>query len=91
MQTSDIMSSMIGQGDSEGLRRVEKDVLITKKVKDKAMKLCGDFVKGIMHIYVHVWYPFVRAEFENCVRGRTVSAAWKCREPNRKMKDCLTS
>jgi hypothetical protein len=38
--------SVIGKGDEEGLRHVEKDVLIPKKMKAKAMKLCHDTVKG---------------------------------------------
>lgn len=40
------MMSVIGKGDEEGLRHVEKDVLIPKKMKAKAMKLCHDTVKG---------------------------------------------
>ena len=40
------MMSVISQGDEEGLRHVEKDVLIPKKMKAKAMKLCQDYVKG---------------------------------------------
>jgi hypothetical protein len=45
------MASIIGKGDGEGLRRVEKDVLITKKVKHKAMEKCADLVKGA-HYFV---------------------------------------
>lgn len=41
-----MMASVVGKGDKDGLRKVEKDVLITKKMKLKAMDLCGDFVKG---------------------------------------------
>jgi len=67
--------SVLGAGDSEGLRHVERDVLIPKKMREKAMKLCADYVK----------------EFEDCVRGRTVSMVWACREPNKHMKECLTS
>ncbi len=37
---------IVGKGDSEGLRKVEKDVLISKKMKEKAMNLCGSYVKG---------------------------------------------
>lgn len=40
------MASVVGKGDSEGLRKVEKDVLITKKVKEKAMKRCDNFIQG---------------------------------------------
>ena len=39
--------SVLGKGDEEGLRNVEKDVLIPKKMKAKAMKLCEEFVKGV--------------------------------------------
>lgn len=39
--------SVLGKGDEEGLRHVEKDVLIPKKMKAKAMKLCERYVKGI--------------------------------------------
>jgi len=38
---------VVGKGDSDGLRKVEKDVLITKKVKEKAMKLCASAVQGM--------------------------------------------
>lgn len=38
--------SVIGKGDEEGLRHVEKDVVIPKKMKAKAMKLCEKHVKG---------------------------------------------
>lgn len=37
---------MVSRGDGERLRKVEKDVLITKKVKHKAMELCSELVKG---------------------------------------------
>ena len=40
------MARIIGKGDEEGLRKVEKDVLIMKKVKEKAFVLCNDLVKG---------------------------------------------
>ena len=41
-------SSVLGahSKDSEGLRHVEKDVLIPKKMRAKAMVLCQDLVKG---------------------------------------------
>lgn len=39
-------TKIVGTGDSEGLRRVEKDVLISKKMKEKAMELCSSYVKG---------------------------------------------
>ena len=39
--------SVIGKGDKDDLRHVEKDVLIPKKMKAKAMKLCHEYVKGI--------------------------------------------
>ena len=30
------------------------------------------------------------AEFEECIRGRTVSMVWACQESNKRMKECLT-
>lgn len=67
------MSSDLQRGDSEGLRHVEKDVLISKKMRSKAMVLCADHVR----------------EFEECMRGRTVTAVWVCRRQNATMKECL--
>ena len=39
------MSVLSAGGDSE-LRHVEKDVLIPKKMREKALLLCADYVKG---------------------------------------------
>ena len=39
------MSVLSAGGDTE-LRHVEKDVLIPKKMREKAMLLCADYVKG---------------------------------------------
>ena len=36
-------------------------------------------------------YTCVCAEFEDCVRGRTVSMVWKCRKENSRMKECLAN
>lgn len=47
------MATIVGRGDDEGLRKVEKDVLISKKMKEKAMELCGSFVKGEHNAYHH--------------------------------------
>ncbi|XP_064383132.1 COX assembly mitochondrial protein homolog [Halichondria panicea] len=67
-------SSMGAQGKaSQSLRHVEKDVLIPKKMRAKAMVLCQDLVK----------------EFEDCIRGRTVSAVWHCRKENSNMQNCV--
>lgn len=44
------MASFVGKGDEEGLRKVEKDVLITKKMKYKAMDLCSGIIKGIYEV-----------------------------------------
>ena len=40
------MARIIGQGDADGLRKVEKDVLIMKKVKKRSFEICGNEVKG---------------------------------------------
>ena len=81
--------SVIGKGDEEGLRHVEKDVLIPKKMKAKAMKLCHDTVKGIKIILQNLLKLCIFAEFEDCVRGRTVSAAWHCQKESKKMQECF--
>ena len=57
----------------EELRLVEKDVLIPKRMKEKAMIFCTEYVKA----------------FEDCARGRTVSMVWACRKQNKKMQSCL--
>ena len=86
--------SVIGKGDEEGLRHVEKDVLIPKKMKAKAMKLCRDYVKGKLCLLSrqsqrHIMFVKMFAEFEDCVRGRTVSAAWHCQKESKKMQECF--
>ena len=65
----------VAPGDSDALRHVETDVLIPKKMRSKSMKLCADYVKV----------------FEDCVRGRTVTMVWACREESKRMKECLAS
>ena len=83
-------TTMVGTRDSEGLRRVEKDVLISKKVKEKAMKLCGNYVQGTTRPTPSLELKMSRCtDFEDCIRGRTVSAAWKCRDQNSAMQKCL--
>ena len=32
---------------------------------------------------------FAFAEFTQCIKGRTVTMAWKCRAQNSAMKECL--
>ena len=57
--------SVLDKGDEEGLRHVEKDVLIPKKMKAKAMKLCEKYVKGNEYLACRKW----RLEYEiscNC-------------------------
>ena len=48
--------SVLGKGDVDGLRHVEKDVLIPKKMKAKAMILCADYVKGELSCYICIWF-----------------------------------
>ena len=43
----------VGTGDREGLRKVEKDVVIRKKVKNKAFGMCADLVKGAQRYFVN--------------------------------------
>ena len=45
----------------------------------------------IDHAYIVFHYYFLCVAFEDCIRGRTVSAVWHCRQENAKMKNCLAS
>ncbi len=40
------MPHIVSKGDEEGLRKVEKDVVIMKRVKEKGFEICADVVKG---------------------------------------------
>ena len=53
------MATFVSKGDEEGLRKVEKDVLITKKVKYKAMDLCSDVIKGIHTLHCVIMREFL--------------------------------
>ena len=59
--------------DNDKLRRVERDVLIPKKMREISWTRCSEELK----------------EFENCCRGRTVSMVFVCRAQNRAMLDCM--
>ena len=59
--------------DKDDLRKVERDILIPKKMREIAKARCEDYVK----------------EFENCCRGRTVSMVFMCRAQNTAMISCL--
>ena len=120
--------SVLSAGGNTELRHVEKDVLIPKKMREKAMLLCADYVKGqspserntslqtnsylLFLLPLFVYPPSLSsflhfssfsppafsppppllsyAEFEECIRGRTVSMVWACQESNKRMKECLT-
>ena len=59
--------------DDERLRRVERDVLIPKKMREIARARCSEELK----------------EFEKCCKGRSVSMVFVCRPQNRSMLDCM--
>jgi len=73
--SSDISSKISPWARGENLRYVEKEVLIPKIVREKAMANCSDLVKA----------------FSDCAKGRTISVVWACRKENQVMKDCLTA
>ncbi|KAJ3597591.1 hypothetical protein NHX12_001114, partial [Muraenolepis orangiensis] len=56
------------------LRHVETDVLIPKLMREKAKELCSDQVQA----------------FNHCCKDSGFSMAWRCREQNTALKDCLT-
>ncbi|CAG2114280.1 unnamed protein product [Medioppia subpectinata] len=66
-----------GLGDPEDrtLRRVEKEILIPKIMRDKARtEKCTDFVKA----------------FNDCCKENPILLVLKCRTENSRMKACLT-
>uniref|UniRef100_A0AAZ1XJW7 COX assembly mitochondrial protein n=1 Tax=Oreochromis aureus TaxID=47969 RepID=A0AAZ1XJW7_OREAU len=56
------------------LRHVEKDVLIPKKMREKAKELCADKVEAFSH----------------CCKESGFFMVFKCREENAALKECLT-
>lgn len=59
--------------EQDHLRKVEKDVLIPKKLRTLGIKLCAEYVEA----------------FTECCKGRTLSMVWKCRKESTQMQDCL--
>ncbi|KAI6649718.1 COX assembly mitochondrial protein-like [Oopsacas minuta] len=59
--------------DNEDMRRIERDVLVPKKMRAYARSRCADELK----------------EFEKCCKGRTVSMVFVCRAQNSAMQNCL--
>jgi len=58
---------------SDGLRKVELDVLVPKIMKKNALASCGDAMQ----------------QFADCCRGRTMSLVFYCRKENQALDDCL--
>ncbi|KAM9852421.1 COX assembly mitochondrial protein homolog [Aulostomus maculatus] len=56
------------------LRHVEKDVLIPQMMREKARERCAERVEAFSH----------------CCKDSGFSMAWKCREENNALKECLT-
>lgn len=71
-----IRINILGDPDDRSLRRVEKDVMIPKLIRDKAKK-----EKCIKEV----------AEFENCCKDSSLLMVVKCRNQNSALKDCLGS
>ncbi|KAJ0174636.1 hypothetical protein K1T71_009744 [Dendrolimus kikuchii] len=66
----------LGDPDDRSLRKVEKEVLIPKLIRDKAKKeKCTTEV----------------SEFEKCCKDSSLLMVVKCRKENSSLKDCLSS
>ena len=65
--------SNVYQPDDENLRKLERDVLIPKKMRKIAWTHCTEELK----------------DFEKCCKGRSVSMVFVCRAQNRAMLDCM--
>ncbi|XP_033640999.1 COX assembly mitochondrial protein homolog [Asterias rubens] len=65
----------VWQNDETYLRTVEKEVLIPKKMRDKAKVRCAEYVDA----------------FTSCCREKGLLMAVQCREQNNALKNCLTN
>jgi len=67
--------NITGDPEDQRLRKVEKEILIPMKMRDKAkLEKCTDLV----------------AAFSQCCKNSSVAMVVKCRDENTKMKACLT-
>ena len=98
--SNDVSSKISPWARGDHLRNVEKEVLIPKIVREKAMVNCDDLVKGTFSLFkrTHILINFTAtfrysalSAFSQCAKKRTVSVVWACRKENQAMKDCLTS
>ncbi|KAK9883313.1 hypothetical protein WA026_001493 [Henosepilachna vigintioctopunctata] len=65
----------LGDPDDLFLRKVENEVLIPQKMRDKAkIEKCAEEVR----------------KFTECCAGSNIMMVYKCREENRNLKVCLT-
>ncbi|XP_057326883.1 COX assembly mitochondrial protein homolog [Microplitis mediator] len=63
----------LGDPDDQSLRKVEKDILIPKKIRERARtEKCVDEVKALTE----------------CGKAAGLAIVYKCREENQKMWDC---
>ncbi|XP_041480530.1 COX assembly mitochondrial protein homolog [Lytechinus variegatus] len=62
------------QEDEEFLRKVEVEVLIPKKMREKAKVRCSEYVD----------------EFTRCCKEKGLTMAFSCRKENRALKDCIS-
>lgn len=66
----------LGDPDDKSLRKVEKEVMIPKIMRDRAKaEKCVDEVK----------------EFEMCCKSSKLAMVYKCREQNNLLKTCISS
>ncbi|KAL6435245.1 hypothetical protein ACFW04_005367 [Cataglyphis niger] len=85
----------LGDPDDKSLRKVEKDVLIPKLLRDRTKtEKCIKEVKGNYLIYIaikriSVSINFSSAEFHDCCLNSGLLNVVKCRKENEIMKSCM--
>jgi len=73
IETTPEPSTIATWASGEKLRQIEKDVVIPNMMKKKARLICKEYVDS----------------FAACIKGRTISMAWSCKEETEAMRKCL--
>ncbi|XP_038051645.1 COX assembly mitochondrial protein homolog isoform X2 [Patiria miniata] len=68
------LQKTVWQNDETYLRNVEREVLIPKKMRDKAKVQCAQYVDA----------------FTKCCQDSGLAMAIKCRKENSELKECVT-
>ncbi|XP_039336180.1 COX assembly mitochondrial protein homolog isoform X3 [Saimiri boliviensis] len=81
------------------LRHVEKDVLIPKKMREKARERCSEQIQGQTNFYETLQmsdgfgriFHRISQNFTKCCKDSGLLMVIKCRKENSALKECLTA